>query len=213
MKQLLSKLSHISPWLIVRLYKMVASLLLFTCKFEVVGVEQFKKTASKGNCSLVLWHDRLGILAKILHKFVPEFNYLAVLSNSRDGRVLGQLATSYKQCGTLFVPHDARDVALRKIVDVLKYENKILIVTPDGPRGPRHKLKPGIVLASMHAQSTIVPLNWECESCWVFKSWDKMAIPKPFSKIKVYFGDSMHFTGEEKLDAAVAQVEAAILNN
>ncbi|MFA6914977.1 MAG: DUF374 domain-containing protein [Parachlamydiales bacterium] len=210
MKQLLSKIGHFSPWFIVKLYKIVALALLSTCKIEVEGVDHFKNAASKGSCSLVLWHDRLGILAKILYKFAPEFDYLAVLSNSRDGRILGRLATSYKQCGTLFVPHDAREVALRKMVGILKNENKVLIVTPDGPRGPRHKVKPGVVLASIHAESSIIPLTWDCDTCWVLNSWDRMAFPKPFSKIKVNFGEAMAFSTRENLDGAMAKVEGAM---
>lgn len=213
MKRFFTKLSHFSPKFIVALYKMVAALLLSTCKFEVVGIEEFRKAAAKGNCSLVIWHDRLGILAKILHKFVPEFSYLAVLSNSRDGRILGCLATSYKQCDVLFVPHDGREIALKKMVDALKNDNRVLIVTPDGPRGPRHKLKPGIVLASQHADSTIIPLTWECTHCWVLNSWDKMAFPKPFSKIKINFGETLKVSLDQNLDLAVSSVEEAMQKN
>ena len=58
-----------------------------------------------------------------------------------------------------------------------------LCVTPDGPRGPRYSLGPGVILLSERCQVPLLPLLIEYSAYWRFKSWDGFAVPKPFSKV------------------------------
>ncbi len=62
-------------------------------------------------------------------------------------------------------------------------------ITVDGPKGPRHVCKPGIVLIAEQTGAVIVPGTAVGKSYWEFNSWDKFKIPKPFTTIKVVFGD------------------------
>ncbi len=59
-----------------------------------------------------------------------------------------------------------------------------ITITPDGPRGPRHELKPGIVFLASHTGRKIVPTAFICKRYWAIKgNWTDMMIPKPFTKI------------------------------
>lgn len=58
--------------------------------------------------------------------------------------------------------------------------------TIDGPRGPRYIAKPGPVLL---ARITGVPVGCfyiHLQSAWILNSWDRMMIPKPFSRALLY---------------------------
>lgn len=73
--------------------------------------------------------------------------------------------------------------------EILADRNSDHLVFPvDGPRGPRRQVQPGVVYVSSRAQLPIVPAGIGFSSAWRFNSWDRMAIPKPLSK--VYFVSS-----------------------
>ena len=60
------------------------------------------------------------------------------------------------------------------------------VFTADGPRGPMYVAKPGPVLLAKRTGYPIVGFHIALERAWVLKSWDKMMIPKPFSRAVIY---------------------------
>ena len=56
-------------------------------------------------------------------------------------------------------------------------------ITPDGPRGPRYKLSPGVILLSQHCQVPLMPLLFEFSSFLETEIVGRFAIPKPFSRV------------------------------
>jgi lysophospholipid acyltransferase (LPLAT)-like uncharacterized protein len=61
-------------------------------------------------------------------------------------------------------------------------------LTVDGPRGPAHEVKPGIIEIARRAKVPIVAYLAIPDRCWTFNSWDRFRLPKPFAKIDVYYG-------------------------
>jgi len=57
--------------------------------------------------------------------------------------------------------------------------------TIDGPRGPVYVAKPGPVLLARNVQLPIYPFYVAVERAWILKSWDRLRIPKPFSRAHV----------------------------
>ena len=83
--------------------------------------------------------------------------------------------------------HGGRDAA-DKVVEYLKagYSTHI---NPDGPRGPVHKVKKGVLHMAQKSGKPIIPLRIETPTCWTIKNtWDQKRIPLPFSKIRVIYG-------------------------
>lgn len=178
--------------------KYLIRLILFTCRFEVRGLESYEKALKSAPCIIMLWHNRLGIMSEILYKFTPHYFYAAFISSSRDGEPLAKLANSYKMGRAIRVPHNAKHQALKNVIYDLRYKNETIIMTPDGPKGPRYEVKPGIVMAAKEAQATIIPFSWIATRFWQFKTWDKLLLPKPFSKILVHFGEPILLKNEDK---------------
>jgi lysophospholipid acyltransferase (LPLAT)-like uncharacterized protein len=182
-------LHKINPYLIAYCGKFILRAIVVTCKFKAEGVSQFRKEAKKGKSILMLWHNRLPLVAEILNKYAPDFTYAGFISNSRDGESMAILTNSYKGGRTIRVPHDTRAHALNRMISRLKYSQEIIVITPDGPRGPRYKIKPGMALAAKEASAKIIPLSWSSSKFWQINSWDKMIFPKPFSTIHFSFGE------------------------
>lgn len=180
----------ILPYIAAYSARALIRLLLFTCKINVKGIENMISQAGRSPCIVMLWHNRLIVLAEILSKYAPQFTYTAFISKSRDGDPLARYAESYRQGRALRVPHNGRHLALGSMISQLKLDkNNIILITPDGPRGPKYVMKPGIIMAAREAEAHITPFSWEADRFWELNTWDKMRIPKPFSTITVTFAD------------------------
>jgi lysophospholipid acyltransferase (LPLAT)-like uncharacterized protein len=169
--------------------KYIIKFLLLTCKMSIEGLERFAACVPKEKCIIMLWHNRLALVPEILYRYAPQFIYTALISNSQDGDPLAILAHSYSSGRTIRAPHNARHFALKKLIYNLKAKGEIIIITPDGPRGPRYKIKPGILLAAQETQATLIPLSWTADRYWEFNTWDRFRLPKPFSTIRVELGE------------------------
>ena len=182
-------------------------LILCTCRVEIKGLEQFIEVASKKKCIVMLWHNRLSIIAEILNKHAACFTYSAFISKSRDGEPLALLANSYKAGRAIRVPHHAKHQALKMMIESLKTKNDVILFTPDGPRGPRYRVKPGIALAARETAAAIVPFTWNADRVWKLKTWDKFMLPKPFTTISVDFGNPIYIDPEQEVDKTVDELE------
>ncbi len=67
-------------------------------------------------------------------------------------------------------------------------EGRSVAFTPDGPRGPRREMKPGVVAAAQRAGTSVVPVHAEAERAWRLNSWDRFMIPKVGARVTVTYG-------------------------
>jgi lysophospholipid acyltransferase (LPLAT)-like uncharacterized protein len=77
--------------------------------------------------------------------------------------------------------------ALRDYYQALVKDNVSPVITPDGPRGPRFKFKPGALLLAQMSGRAILPMSYAASRAWLIK-WDKFVIPMPFSRIAIAIG-------------------------
>ena len=77
--------------------------------------------------------------------------------------------------------------ALRDYYQALVKDNVSPVITPDGPRGPRFKFKPGALLLSQMSGRPVLPMAYAASRAWLIK-WDKFVVPFPFSRIAVAVG-------------------------
>lgn len=182
-------------------------LLLKTCKFEVTGGENLRSSAKSGSSIIMLWHNHLPLIGPSILAAGPKLSYCAFISNSKDGDIAAEYTTSYSIGSTIRVPHDSREAALKTLISRLKMKRDIAIITPDGPRGPRHKIKPGIAIAAKETNAAIIPFTWSSDKYWELKSWDKMQIPKPFSTIHATFGTPITLSKESPIEDDIQFLE------
>jgi len=65
------------------------------------------------------------------------------------------------------------------------------VFTIDGPRGPRDVAKPGPVMLAKKTGQPISCFYIAVERAWILNSWDRMIVPKPFSRACAYFSSPM----------------------
>lgn len=153
-----------------------------------------------------IWHNRI---LPLLYAHRDEAMVL-LISRHRDGGYLADLA---ERLGYRFVRGSTQrggDVGLLGIVRALK-GGSVVAVTPDGPRGPAERVKPGVVAAAQHAGVPIIPGTARVSRAWRLSSWDRFCIPKPFATIDVVYGVPVEVSpGKEGLRAGMSAVEAAL---
>jgi len=77
--------------------------------------------------------------------------------------------------------------ALRDYYQALAHEGISPAITPDGPRGPPWKFKPGAILLSQMSQRPIIPMAFAASRAWQIM-WDGFLIPKPLARIAIVVG-------------------------
>ena len=77
--------------------------------------------------------------------------------------------------------------ALRDYYQALVRDNVSPVITPDGPRGPRFKFKPGVLLLAQMSGRPILPMSYAASHAWRIK-WDRFVIPVPFARIAIAIG-------------------------
>lgn len=198
--------SHILAYVIRAFLKII----LFTCKFKVVGLEHLRNASPNTPCIIMLWHNRLaligpGILAAKLNRAFTAF-----VSNSRDGDIVAEYTKSYSIGRAVRVPHDSKDRALKTLITRLKLKKEIGIITPDGPRGPKYVLKPGVALAAVETDAPIIPFTWESNRYYEVKSWDRFRIPLPFTTIVATFSAPITLDKNLTLENQVTVLQKAL---
>ncbi len=198
-----------AAYLIAYVGQPLIRLILWTCRIEIEGLDRFVATASKHRCIIMLWHNRIALVPYALSTYTPQFIYAAFVSKSRDGEMLAVVAKSYRAGRVISVPHQARHEALRTVIRRLEETKEIILITPDGPRGPRYQVKPGIALAAAASGAHVIPWTWSADACWQLKTWDQLRLPKPFSKIKITFGKPL-LIHEGDINANTALLQEAL---
>lgn len=83
--------------------------------------------------------------------------------------------------------------ALEKVIGFLK-QGYATTIASDGPAGPAHELKPGVLFMSRDAKVPVIPLRFACSRSWRLSGWDKKVMPGLFSEITVNAGEPVWVT-------------------
>lgn len=162
----------------------VLRIILFTCRVQYIN-RKYIDEFLLGNRKVVIttWH-RCAIYFLVKYGFVHP---MVLFSSSRDGDLLADFA---KKAGVI----PARGSSTRggkegseEIVEFLNTGGRVAATVADGPQGPAFRAKPGLVRIAQKSGAHLMPMTWSANRVWMFvKAWDKMIIPKPFSKIVIY---------------------------
>ncbi len=170
------------------LVRFFVRVILWTNKVELVGVEHYYEKVKKHPSIIILWHNRIVLCPNFFGEYLDRSsNYTAYVSQSRDGEWLALATESYPNGYTIRVPKKHKYESLRQFIKTLK--QSVVLITPDGPRGPKYQMKPGVIFAANAAKAQLFPFSWSATKTWQLKSWDKLKIPKPFGKIYIGFGE------------------------
>jgi len=139
---------------------------------------------------VAFWHGRMFLLPFALQKYADRVAIL--ISRHRDGELVANLVErlGFKTVRGSTGRGKGGTGAFLKMAELLE-KGYAVAITPDGPRGPREKVKPGAVKLSKLTGVPIYPLTFGCKREFRLNSWDRFALPKPFSKCRVILGNPL----------------------
>ncbi len=163
----------------------VLRLLAATWRFQVRQGGHLRAARESGApLVFALWHSR--ILPLLYHH--RHQGIVMLVSRHRDGGYLTRLGARWGFPSVRGSSGRGGDVGLLGVVRTLGRRAEVAI-TPDGPRGPAERVKPGIVAAAQHTGALLVPVGARTAWAWWFRSWDRFCVPRPFARIEVVYGE------------------------
>ncbi|MBU4259109.1 MAG: lysophospholipid acyltransferase family protein [Desulfobacteraceae bacterium] len=156
-------------------------------KIELRGFEKVRPIINSRKFIWAVWHSRL-LLPNYLSKGLEG---TAMVSSSEDGEFVARILK--RQGHEAFRGSTTRGglKALSALIKKLKEKQRVSIIIPDGPQGPRFKVKLGIIILARETGYPILPFSYSAKKMKVFSSWDRFILPYPFTKCVGIYGNPL----------------------
>jgi lysophospholipid acyltransferase (LPLAT)-like uncharacterized protein len=136
-----------------------------------------------------------------------------LISEHADGRLIAEVS---RRLGYGVVAGSSTRGGVRAIKQMVQLSRQThLAITPDGPRGPRRCLQPGLVYLASKTGLGVVPLGIGLERPWRLASWDRFALPRPGTRGRAVIGAPIRVplgVGSDRLEHYRARIEEALLH-
>jgi lysophospholipid acyltransferase (LPLAT)-like uncharacterized protein len=179
-------------------------LLALSWRITTVDEERWRALyAARRPHVFLLWHE---VLLPLLWQHRRQ-SIAIVVSEARDGQYLAEFAAAL---GYRAVRGSSTRGAARALLGAVRelQAGYAVAFTPDGPRGPRREMKPGVVAAAQRGGGVVVPLHAEADRAWRLDSWDRFMIPKPGARVRIRYGRPFEVAeGDAGLAAGLADAE------
>ena len=180
-----------------------------TLRFTVEGREHWDEAARDGRLPIyTFWHDRIFAGAH----FFRGRRIVIMTSQSFDGEYIARFI---QRMGFGAVRGSSTRGGVGALVELARLVRRGCPAgfSIDGPRGPRHVAKMGAVLLAKKTGQPILPFGVNPERFWALKSWDRMQIPKPFTRVRVRFAPPIRVPAdadEARLEELRAHLQRAL---
>jgi lysophospholipid acyltransferase (LPLAT)-like uncharacterized protein len=152
------------------------------------------------------WHGRILLMPHLCGRMKAR----VLASRSEDGELVARFVARFGLEVVRGSSSRGGAQALRALVRLLAAGQSVFVV-PDGPRGPREVVKPGIVMLARLSGAPVVPMALGASREWRLRSWDEFRIPKPFARCVLRFGEPIRVPRE--LDRAGEEVARKEVEN
>ncbi len=171
-------------YLVTKLGGLVILLLGKLSFIKIVGRHHLENLKSKNVPFIyVCWHGRM-LLPIYIHR---GQGITGMVSLHTDGEMIAQTAHKIGYYTVRGSSTRGGAEAFHNMVNVLN-KGGLGAMFPDGPRGPRHYLKPGTIYLAQKTGAYLLPICYSTKRKIQFNSWDRFILPLPFSKSIVIYG-------------------------
>ncbi len=160
---------------------------MLSCRVvKVVGMEKVREAIARsgGGAVYATWHQRMSYH---FHHFGSR-HVTVMISQSKDGEYAVRIASWVGFKNVRGSSTRGGSKALRELVQRIR-EGEIGGMLADGPQGPARVAKMGSVIMARDAEVPLVPVLWGADRCWIFNSWDRYLVPKPFARLVIYYAE------------------------
>jgi hypothetical protein len=200
---------RIGSWLTPRVAPAVLERLSRTWRTERLDERNYADALGHEGRLLVFWHGRM-LVPLPAHR---DLGMCVLVSPSADGELVDPLLRRFGYA-TIRGSTNKRPVrALREMLVELE-RGRTVVVTPDGPRGPRHAMNQGPAWMAKATGYPVLPCGFVCDRAWHLASWDRFTIPKPRARVALVYGEPLAVAreaGEAELAAATAELAARMM--
>lgn len=153
-----------------------------------------------------IWHQRM-VLGILKH---PYSRTITMASRSTDGEVIARFLSFWGFRVARGSSSRGGREAYREMRDALLGTIGWAALTPDGPRGPARRSKPGLLRLARELGAPVMPVGTSSSRPKFLRSWDRYLVPLPFSRCVVLFGPPVEPAEGENDEAFGARVDRAI---
>lgn len=188
-----------------RLYVWVITVWFSTCRLTIRDAHYIDEAQENGPAIVPFWHYSIFYIFHHLKRYPG----VALVSASRDGEFIARIAERLKFETVRGSSHRQGVQALKKLLRAMKAGKHVGIVA-DGSQGPARIMQPGAIFLASKTGAPIFPIVWAVDRCKIFRSWDKMVLPMPFSRIVLRYGKPLYLPkdlGDEGIEKYRKTVE------
>lgn len=196
-----------------RLLRMMAPALLralaASWRVERLGWVNLQQAWSTTGVLVAMWHGRM-LPALPLHR---DMGAQILVSPSDDGALVKGLLARFGYFVIRGSTSRGAPRALREMRQHLR-QGQTVVITPDGPRGPRHVVNIGLAWLSRETGLPILALGVAADRAWHLRSWDSFTIPKPRARVVVTYSEPLSVApdaNEAELEAVTEEIRLALL--
>ncbi len=202
-------------WFVASLGKCIIQAIGMTLRWHYTDVPKFRAMLQREPRYIyAFWHNRLIMMPYIYRQTLKRGGKLAVMvSQSRDGQIIADIIDRYDFRPVRGSTTRGGKAALREMIRALRSDYDCAF-TPDGPRGPRYEVGPGVVALAQLSGLAIIPVCFDAVPKWTLKSWDRMIIPKPFARAVYRLGDPIEVGADanaNELQEKILEVKTALI--
>lgn len=200
-------LYRLSLVVVPRLFVWLARIWFATCRIEERGGKNLRAVEEQGQGIACFYH--YSIVYMLMH--LRRFRAAIMVSASKDGEYIARIC---KVMGHVPVRGSRNRQGVRALKDMISkmeqgYHGGIVA---DGSQGPVFQVQAGVIMMAAKSGAPILPMAWAADRYISFGSWDRTALPKPFSKIVFYYGTPCH-VNEKKLSSDRLEHYRLLLQN
>jgi lysophospholipid acyltransferase (LPLAT)-like uncharacterized protein len=184
-------------------------LMLLTLRFRITDHAGVLRTPPERPLLWAFWHNTLFVMPYLFEHYFPGRLGAALASASKDGEIISAFIRRFgirPIRGSSSRRGAAALVEMKRAIE----DGYIMAVTPDGPRGPRYHINPGLIKLAQMTGGFVLPIHVAYSHCWQLNSWDGFMIPRPFAKVNITFDvphEIPHTETEEAFEHQRARLE------
>lgn len=180
-----------------------------TIRFEVEGWDNFETIEKSGKLPIyAFWHNR--IFAGTY--FFRKRGIVVITSQSLDGEYIARFI---QRLGYGAIRGSSTRGGVGALVEMIRVMRQgiPMAFTVDGPKGPQYQAKTGAVLLAKKTGNPMMPFVVESRNFWTIKSWDRLQIPKPFTKARVMIAEPIYVptdADDEIIKSKLAELQQSL---
>jgi lysophospholipid acyltransferase (LPLAT)-like uncharacterized protein len=202
---------RVGSWLLELVAPWLLRALALTWRVQRTGDSGFSRLRSELPWLVAMWHGRMLSLMPL--RWHRGRGIQVLVSPSDDGGLAQRALRRFRYRIVRGSLSRGGARALREMHDLVAAGGQ-LVVTPDGPRGPRHGMNVGIAWLARSSGAPILPVGVAVDRAWRLRSWDRFTIPKPFARLRVVYGEPVFVpphASDAELEAVATDVRTMLL--